>query len=191
MRYVDSHIFPASKTVAAGLFNMKPGALREMHWHPTSEWQYYIGGSARMTVFAAEGEAQTMNFKANDVGFVPAVCGHYVQNTGNDDMQFLAIFKTDQFVEFSLNQWLRRLPVQMTEAETNLSPTAIARIPDIRDNIIPASGNFRCAHRSPVGIRNAEGIVHVGATFGSDFSPTLPEVGPRHLSPCVLTGYIS
>ncbi len=141
VRYVDSHIFPASKTVAAGLFNMKPGALREMHWHPTSEWQYYIGGSARMTVFAAEGEAQTMNFKANDVGFVPAVCGHYIQNTGNDDMEFLAIFKTDQFVEFSLNQWLRRLPVQMTEAETNLSPTAIARIPDIRDNIIPASSS--------------------------------------------------
>jgi oxalate decarboxylase len=139
VRYVDSHIFPASKTVAAGLFNMKPGALREMHWHPTSEWQYYIGGSARMTVFAAEGDAQTMNFKANDVGFVPAVCGHYIQNTGNDDMEFLAIFKSPDFVEFSLNQWLRRLPVQMTEAETNLNVTAIARIPDMRNNIIPAS----------------------------------------------------
>src|SRR5260370_5801986 len=32
LRVVDSRSFPASKTVAAGLFNMKPGALREMHW---------------------------------------------------------------------------------------------------------------------------------------------------------------
>jgi oxalate decarboxylase len=81
----------------------------------------------------------TVLFKANDVGFVPAVCGHYIQNTGNDDMEVLAIFKSPEFVEFSLNQWLRRLPVQVTEAETNLNATAIARIPDMRNNIIPAS----------------------------------------------------
>jgi oxalate decarboxylase len=140
MRVVDSHSFPASKTIAAGLFNLKPGALREMHWHPTSEWQYYIGGSGRMTVFAAEGDAQTMNFKANDVGFVPAICGHYIQNTGNDDLNFLAIFKSDEFQEFSLNQWLRRLPVQMTQAETNLKATAIAQIPDKMLNTLPARG---------------------------------------------------
>jgi oxalate decarboxylase len=137
VRVVDSHIFPASKTIAAGLFNMKPGSLRELHWHPTSEWQYYIGGSGRMTVFAAEGEAQTMNFKANDVGFVPAICGHYIQNTGNDDLAFLALFKNPDYVEFSLNQWLRRLPVRMTQAQTNLSATAIARIPETKYNIFP------------------------------------------------------
>jgi oxalate decarboxylase len=140
IRVVDSSIFPASKTIAAGLFQMKPGALREMHWHPESEWQYYINGSARMTVFASAGEAHTMNYKANDVGFVPAIAGHYIQNTGNDDLAFLALFKTPQFVEFSLNQWLRRLPVQMTEQHLRLNPNAIARIPDMANNIIPSSG---------------------------------------------------
>jgi oxalate decarboxylase len=139
VRLVDSNNFTASKTVAAGLFNVKPGALREMHWHPTSEWQYYINGSARMTVFASAGEAQTMDYKANDVGYAPAIAGHYIQNTGNDDLNFLALFKTDQFVEFSLNQWLRHLPVQMTEQHLRLSATEIARIPDKHFNIIPAS----------------------------------------------------
>src|SRR5258707_9938590 len=70
VRIVDSTNFPASKTVAAGLFSMKPGALRELHWHPNaSEWQYYIKGSGRMTVFASEGQAHTMDYKANDVGY--------------------------------------------------------------------------------------------------------------------------
>jgi oxalate decarboxylase len=137
LRIVDSKGFPASKTIAAGLFNMKPGALREMHWHPTSEWQYYINGNARMTVFASAGEAHTMDYKANDVGLAPAISGHYIQNTGNDDLAFLALFKTNEFVEFSLDQWLRRIPVQMTQQHLRLSPTAIARIPDQGMNIFP------------------------------------------------------
>jgi len=138
LRIVDSHNFPASKTVAAGLFHMKPGALRELHWHPTAEWQYYINGSARMTVFASAGEAHTMDYKPNDVGLAPAISGHYIQNTGDDDLAFLALFKNPEFVEFSLNQWLRHLPVQMTEQHLHLTPAAIARIPDMANNIIPA-----------------------------------------------------
>jgi oxalate decarboxylase len=137
LRVADSSIFPASKTIAAGLFNMKPGALRELHWHPVSEWQYFINGNARMTVFASAGQANTMDYKANDVGFVPGIAGHYIQNTGNDDLAFLSLFKSSEFVEFSLNQWLRRLPVQMTQQHLKLSPSAIAMIPDKGMNIIP------------------------------------------------------
>jgi oxalate decarboxylase len=137
LRVVDSKNFPASKTVAAGLFSMKPGALREIHWHPEAEWQYYIKGGARMTVFDSAGEAHTMDYKSNDVGFAPAISGHYIQNTGNEDLAFLALFKSAEFTEFSLNQWLRRLPVQMTEQHLRLSPTEIAMIPDQSMNIIP------------------------------------------------------
>ena len=137
VRVVDSNNFPAAKTIAAALFSMKPGALRELHWHPDSEWQYFIGGKGRMTVFASAGQAHTMDYNANDVGFVPAIAGHYIQNTGSDDLVFLALFKTGQFVEFSLDQWLRRLPVQMTEQHLRLSPSAIARIPNSRNNIFP------------------------------------------------------
>jgi oxalate decarboxylase len=137
LRVVDSKNFPASKTVAAGLFSMKPGALREIHWHPEAEWQYYIKGGARMTVFDSAGEAHTMDYKSNDVGFAPAISGHYIQNTGNEDLAFLALFKSPEFIEFSVNQWLRRLPVQMTEQHLRLSPTEIAMIPDQSMNIIP------------------------------------------------------
>ena len=79
--------------------NPGPGALRELHRHPNaSEWQYWIKGSGRMTAFASEGQVHTMD-KANDVGYVPLVAGHYIQNTGNDDVEFLALFKSDEFSE--------------------------------------------------------------------------------------------
>jgi oxalate decarboxylase len=81
------------------------------------------------------GRCGTMDYKANDVGLVPAIAGHYLQNTGNDDMSLLALFKSSEFVEFSLDQWLRRLPVQMTQQHLRLSPAAIAKIPFKKYNI--------------------------------------------------------
>jgi oxalate decarboxylase len=42
VRIVDSRTFPTSKNIAAALGTLKPGGLRELHWHPTaSEWQFY------------------------------------------------------------------------------------------------------------------------------------------------------
>ncbi|HWE85833.1 MAG TPA: cupin domain-containing protein, partial [Terracidiphilus sp.] len=84
VRIVDSHNFPVSKNVASALVILKPGSMRELHWHPNaSEWQFYLAGKGRMTVFMPPGRARTMDFNANDVGYVPPVAGHYVENTGD------------------------------------------------------------------------------------------------------------
>lgn len=129
-RVVDSRNFPASKTVAAALVTVKPGALRELHWHPNaSEWQYYLSGRGRMTVFASSGKARTMNFAANDVGFVPAVAGHYIENTGDSDLVFLEVFKTSRYEDFSLNNWIRRVPPEMATAHLNLKESELREIP--------------------------------------------------------------
>ena len=34
IQIVDSRNFPVSKTLAAAVVTLKPGALRELHWHP-------------------------------------------------------------------------------------------------------------------------------------------------------------
>lgn len=135
---VDSRNFPASKNVAAALVTLKPGALRELHWHPNAnEWQFWLAGKGRMTVIMNEGRARTMDFHANDVGFVPRVATHYVENTGDSDCVFLEMFKADQFVDFSLNNWLRRLPPQAVTAHVNLDKDLIAKIPSEKESVIP------------------------------------------------------
>ena len=75
IRIADSTNFPASKTVAAALVTVKPGSMRELHWHPNAdEWQYYLQGSARMTVFNTGPHANTTDFRAGDVGLVRRNC---------------------------------------------------------------------------------------------------------------------
>jgi oxalate decarboxylase len=129
-RVVDSRNFPAAKNIAAALLYIKPGGMRELHWHPNaSEWQYYISGKGRMTVFSPVGSARTVDVKANDVGYVPAVAGHYIENTGNTDLVALEMFKAPEFVDVSLNNWLRRLPPEMVTSHLGLDATAIRKIP--------------------------------------------------------------
>jgi hypothetical protein len=39
VRIVDSSNFHAASTIAAALVELDPGAMRELHWHPTNdEW---------------------------------------------------------------------------------------------------------------------------------------------------------
>jgi oxalate decarboxylase len=130
VRIVDSRNFPVSKHIAAALVIVKSGGLRELHWHPNaSEWQFYIAGKARMTVFFPVDNARTVDFNANDVGYVPSNAGHYIENTGDTDLVFLETFASGEFVDVSLNQWLRRVPSEMLQAHLNITREQAQMIP--------------------------------------------------------------
>lgn len=125
VRIADSFNFPAAKTVAAALVKINPGAMRELHWHPNNdEWQYYLSGEARMTVFAS-GAARTFDYRAGDVGYVPFANGHYIQNVGSEPVWFLELFKSDRLVDVSLNQWLALTPHQLVEELLHVGPEFI------------------------------------------------------------------
>jgi oxalate decarboxylase len=124
VRIVDSTNFPAASTIAAALVEIDPGGLREMHWHPnTDEWQYYIGGRGRMTVFASSGKARTFDYQGGDVGYVPFAMGHYVENTGDEPLVFLEMFRSPRFADLSLSQWMGLLPPALVRAHLNLDDT--------------------------------------------------------------------
>jgi oxalate decarboxylase len=130
VRIVDSRNFPPSTHIAAALVTLKPGGLRELHWHPTSsEWQYYLAGKGRMTVFFPVDNARTADFNANDVGYVPSNAPHYIENTGDTDLVFLETLASEEFTDVSLNQWLRRVPSEMLKAHLNIDKEMAMKIP--------------------------------------------------------------
>jgi oxalate decarboxylase len=129
VRIVDSSNFPPSTTTAAALVEVNPGAMRELHWHPNAdEWQYYISGRARMTVFAAEGQANTFDYQAGDVGYIPFPMGHYIENTGKDTLRFLEMFRSSYYADISLDTWLALTPPAMVRATLNLDQHTISTL---------------------------------------------------------------
>ncbi len=126
VRIIDSSKFKISTTIAAAIVTVHPGGIRELHWHPNAdEWQYYISGTGRMTVFATGGRARTMDFQAGDVGYVQKTLPHYVQNTGDTDLKFLEMFKSNLYQDLALSEWLTHTPPELVMAHLGLDKATL------------------------------------------------------------------
>jgi oxalate decarboxylase len=120
------------------MVTIKPGGLREMHWHPNvSEWQYWIRGKGRMTVVTTGAKARTMDFNPNDVGYVPMMTGHCIENTGAEELVFLEMFQTSRYSDISLNEWIARLPNAMAEAHLKIPVNTIRSAPQRKNDVLP------------------------------------------------------
>jgi oxalate decarboxylase len=140
VRIVDSTNFPTASTIAAALVEVEPGGMREMHWHPTNdEWQYYISGWARMTVFASSGKARTFDYQAGDVGYIPFAMAHYIENLGDEPLRFLEMFRSDHFADVSLNQWMALTPPELVRAHLNLDEQTMAALRKEKPVIVSSS----------------------------------------------------
>ncbi|MBO4223822.1 oxalate decarboxylase family bicupin [Bradyrhizobium neotropicale] len=129
VRIADTRNFPISTDVAAAHVEVDPGHMREIHWHPNAdEWQFYISGKARMTVFAAEGNARTFDYQAGDVGYVPKSMSHFIENTGGEPLQFLELFRSPRFMDVSLAQWMALTPHELVEAHLKIDRSALEAI---------------------------------------------------------------
>jgi oxalate decarboxylase len=135
VRIIDSRTFKAATNIAAVIVTVKPGGIRELHWHQNAdEWLYFISGKGRMTVFATGGRARTMNFQAGDVGYIEKTLPHYIENTGDTDLKFLEMFKAGVYQDLSLSEWLTHTPPALVMAHMNLDRSTLDAIP--RDEIV-------------------------------------------------------
>ncbi|KAJ7108663.1 RmlC-like cupin domain-containing protein [Mycena epipterygia] len=97
-RRIDQGLFSAIEAT------VEVGGMRS--WYPTEpEWNFFISGQARVTVFAASSKARTYDFQAGDVGYVPPSFG---------------LFK-----EISLTQWLALTPPELVKAHLGFSEETI------------------------------------------------------------------
>jgi oxalate decarboxylase len=129
VKIIDSKIFPVTP-ISAAIVTLKPGGLRELHWHPNAdEWQYYITGKGRMTVFAAGSTARTMDFEEGDVGYIPISNPHYIENTGDSDLVFIEMFKTSEYQDISLAEWMAHTPHLLMNQHLGVGMSMLDNIP--------------------------------------------------------------
>ncbi|KAL6407277.1 oxalate decarboxylase [Ilyonectria robusta] len=136
VKIVDPTTFPIAEGFSAALVVVQPGALREIHWHTTSdEWSYFLQGSARVTVFKAPESARTFDFTAGGVGYIPVGNSHYVENTGTEDLIFLEVLQASKFSDVSVAQWLALTPKQVVKDHLGFSDELIDSLPKEKEFI--------------------------------------------------------
>ena len=129
VKIIDSASFPVTP-ISTAIVRLKPGGLRELHWHPNAdEWQYYISGQGRMTVFAAGTRARTMDVQEGDVGYILQSSPHYVENTGDTDLVFLEMFDTGHYEDISLAEWMAHTPHLLVDQHLHVGKAMIDDIP--------------------------------------------------------------
>lgn len=129
-RIVTQSDFPIQSTVSASLLNIEPGAMREMHWHPTSdEWFFVLEGDAEVSIFGAHGRSKKDTFSKGDVGFVQQGFGHYIKNTGTRDLNLVIVFNTPHYQQISLGQWLGANPSQLIADNFGISEDIVNTLP--------------------------------------------------------------
>ncbi|HZT81537.1 MAG TPA: cupin domain-containing protein, partial [Gemmataceae bacterium] len=125
--------FPVSKGIAGVSMRLKPGGLRELHWHANAaEWAYVLKGHCRATVFDPEGRWETLDFGPGDVWYFPRGHGHSIQGIGDEECHFLLVFDNGAFSEFatfSVTDWLAHTPPEVLAKDLGVPAATFARFP--------------------------------------------------------------
>jgi oxalate decarboxylase len=129
VRIIDNKNFPVTN-IASAIVRLKPGGLRELHWHPLSdEWQYYVSGKGRMTVFEAGGKARTFDFQEGDVGYIQMSRPHYIENMGTEDLLFLEVFPVGTYQDISAGEWLAHTPARLVNEHLKTGEDFLNKLP--------------------------------------------------------------
>ncbi len=81
--------------VSAGYLVLKPGALREPHWHPTHwEVDYAIEERGELGIVIPDDQQNISRLEPGDIGFIPAGWTRYIRNVRNTDMIWILVFTT-------------------------------------------------------------------------------------------------
>lgn len=148
--------FPVSQSIAGVSMVLRPGAMRELHWHAiAAEWAYVIKGNVRTTVLGPNGEAAVDDFGPGDVWYFSKGHPHALQGLGPGDTHFVLVFDDGHFSEygtFSITDWFNQTPPEILARNTGLTVQTIAHLPKGEVYITPA----RIPPHEPQPFRNGE-----------------------------------
>jgi oxalate decarboxylase len=91
-----------------------------------------------MTVFIGDARARTMDFEEGDVGYVLQSTPHYIENTGNTDLVFLEMFKSANYEDISLGEWMAHTPHLLMNQHLGVGTAMLDAIPKGERVIVPA-----------------------------------------------------
>src|SRR5215467_4837286 len=125
--------FPISQSIAGVSMRLKPGAIRELHWHSlAAEWAYMIEGRCRATVISPNGQAEIADFVPGDTWYFPRGHGHALQGLGPGECHFLLGFDNGHFSEygtFSITDWIAHTPPNVLSRTLGLPESEVGRFP--------------------------------------------------------------
>jgi oxalate decarboxylase len=130
-RQVTQRELPISTTLAAVNMCLKPGAIRELHWHKEAEWSYMLWGRARLSGVDQNGKNFLDDVGPGDMWNFPAGIPHSIQGL-EEGCEFLLIFDDGNFSEdstFLITDWFNCIPKDVLAKNFGVSEKDFSELP--------------------------------------------------------------
>src|SRR4051812_13486350 len=130
-REVTTRELPIAKDLAGVNMRLKPGGVREMHWHKEAEWAYMLAGRARITAVDAHGRNFIDDVGEGDLWNFPAGIPHSIQGL-EEGCEFLLVFDDGNFSEnetFLITDWFAHTPRDVLAQNFGVPESAFDDIP--------------------------------------------------------------
>ncbi len=126
--------FPAlqDNQVSAGYLVLKPGALREPHWHPTHwEVDYAVQGTGELGIVTPDDQQNISRLKPGDIGFIPQGWAHYIRNVGTSDLIWVLVFN-NPLTDIGLSTMFGGMPTGVFTQTLGVPLTGAVKPPETR-----------------------------------------------------------
>ncbi|KAL9115504.1 MAG: hypothetical protein Q9227_000825 [Pyrenula ochraceoflavens] len=143
IKILDPSTFPIASMFSTAVVTIKPGAMREIHWHLNSdEWDFILSGDGRLSVYVAPDSGATYDFTAGDVGYITSPASHFLENTGTEDLVYLEVLQAPKYTDISLGQWLALTPRQIIEDTLQLPSSVLDAQSQEKQYVIQGNPNL-------------------------------------------------
>jgi len=135
----DKRVFPIVEHGGAGIFllKLKPGGLREPHWHPNCwEMDYVVSGTVEMTIIPPGGPAETFTLEPGDVAFVPQGFAHSIANIGDVEAVIPIVFNNELPSDIGLSTMYESFPDGQFTQTFGVPPAAMTDIPKPKGTLV-------------------------------------------------------
>ncbi|MGB8643502.1 MAG: cupin domain-containing protein [Nitrososphaeraceae archaeon] len=89
----NANVFPILRGLACYSLSLRPGGIREPHWHPNAaELDYVVEGRAKMTILSPGGNVDSLEVRAGEIVFIPPAYLHYIENADAENVTHFVIF---------------------------------------------------------------------------------------------------
>jgi oxalate decarboxylase len=130
-REVTTRELPVAEDLAGVNMRLKPGAIRELHWHKEAEWAYMLAGSARISIVDPDGRLFIDDVGVGDLWYFPAGYPHSIQGLA-EGCEFLLVFDDGGFSEnetLLITDWFAHTPRAVLAQNFGVPESAFDAIP--------------------------------------------------------------